>query len=240
MIYNFRETQIFYKFVNKKSDTTNVYLHGWGCDHKSLLFCQEYLQEQNSLYVDFPPFGASEKDIKDWTIFTYANMVISLCNHLKLQKLNLIGHSFGGRVAIIVAVLCKEKINKVVLVDSAGLKPKRSLTYYFKVAKYKVRKKFGMDVSNFGSCDYLALGRNMRKIFSSVVCTHLDDFLPFIRAKTLIIYGKNDKITPLYMAKKLHRKIKKSKLEILEDAGHFSFVDRRVEFLALVTEFLKN
>ena len=67
---------------------------------------------------------------------------------------------------------------------------------------------------------------------------YLDDFLPFIRAKTLIVFGENDKVTPIYMAKKLHKKIKSSKLEIMQDAGHFCFVDKRVEFLTLLAEFL--
>ena len=237
MIYKFREALIFYKFTNKKSEETNVFLHGWGCEHKSLLFCQNF-SKQNCLFVDFPPFGESSKSIKNWTIFTYANMVISLCHHLGIKKINLIGHSFGGRVAIIMGVLCKEEINKIVLVDSAGLKPRRSLRYYLRVWAYKIRKKLGLDVSNYGSCDYLALDKNMRKIFSSVVGTYLDDFLPFIRAKTLIVFGENDKVTPIYMAKKLHKKIKSSKLEIMQDAGHFCFVDKRVEFLTLLAEFL--
>lgn len=215
----------------------NVYLHGWGCNHESFMFCHKYMKH-SSLYLDFPPFGQSSKVLNDWTIFTYANMVISLIQHLKIKRFNLIGHSFGGRVAIIISVLCKDEVNRLVLVDSAGLKPKRGLGYYGKVFAYKLKKKFGMDVSKLGSCDYLALTKPMRRIFSNVVNTHLDEFLPFISASTLVIFGKDDKTTPLYMARKLKRKIKNCKLVILEDAGHFCYIDRRLEFLNNLKLFL--
>lgn len=239
MIYNFRNTKIFYRFFNKKTDVANVYLHGWGCDGKSLLFCQDFVKDKSSLFIDFPPFGESENKIDDWTVFTYANMVISLCQHLGIKKFNLIGHSFGGRISIIMAVLCKKETNKVVLVDSAGVKPRRSLSYFLRVFVYKFKKRFGFDVSNCGSCDYLALDKSMRKIFNNIVNTHLDDFLPFVEAPTLIVFGSDDKVTPVYMAKKLKKKIKNSKLVLLEDAGHFCFIDRRTEFVCQLEEFLK-
>ena len=207
-----------------------------GCDHKSFLFCHKFLN-QSSLFVDFPPFGKSG-EIEDWTIFTYASMVMSLCQHLGIKKFNLIGHSFGGRVAIILSAICKKDVEKVVLVDSAGLKPRRNLGYYFKVYAYKLKKKLGFDVSKYGSCDYRALKPNMKKVFNSIVNTHLDAFLPHIVADTLIIFGENDQVTPIYMAKKFNKKIKNSSLVILKDAGHFCFIDRKMEFLAQLKQFL--
>lgn len=236
MKYLYRDTEIFYKFIDHNSAITNVFLHGWGCDHKSLLFCHQ-VSNNNCLFVDFPPFGESGK-ITDWSIFTYANMLIALCQHLNLKKINLIGHSFGGRVAIIYSVLKKVDVEKLVLIDSAGLKPKRSLSYYFKVYSFKFKRALGKNVSNYGSCDYLALDDDMRKVFVSIVNTHLDDFLPYINAQTLIIFGSEDKVTPLYMAKKFHKKIKNSKLLVLNGAGHFCYIDRKVKFILALEEFL--
>ncbi len=234
----YRGAHIFYRFFDRKTDVVNVFLHGWGCDHTSFLFCNKHLK-QSALFLDFPPFGKSSKGIKDWTIFTYASMVISLLSDLKIKRFNLIGHSFGGRVAIILAVLCKDEIEKLVLVDSAGLKPHRSIFFYMKIWAYKIKRKLGLDISKYGSSDYLALGSDMRKIFKSIVNTHLDEFLPFIKAKTLVVFGENDKTTPLYMARKFKRKIKDSTLVILKNAGHFCFVDMRLEFLNLVKNFLE-
>lgn len=238
MLRTYQETNIFYRYFDRKSEVVNVFLHGWGSDHKSLMFCHKFLGA-SSLFVDFPPFGQSGSNIKHWTIFTYANMVISLCQHLNIKKFNLIGHSFGGRVAIIIAVLCKDMTNKVVLIDSAGLKPHRKPSYYFKVWAFKLKRKLGLDTSKYGSCDYLALSADLRRVFNNVVNTHLDDFLPLIKCPCLIVFGQNDTTTPLYMARRFKRKIKNSKLVILEGAGHFCFVDRRLEFLSALKDFLQ-
>ena len=231
MIFKFNNTEIFFSFKSRKSDVTNVFLHGWGCDHESFLFCEEFLKNDNLLFVDFPPFGKSGKPY-DWTIFTYANMLISLCEHLGLKHLNLIGHSFGGRVAILVSVLCKSQVKKVVLVDSAGLKPRRSITYWWRVYRFKLRRKLGWDVSKFGSCDYLALDEQMRKVFNNIVTMHLDDFLPYIKAETLVIFGKEDNVTPVYMARRLKKRIKNSMQQFLRNSCVGSYTDFNVKIFS--------
>ncbi len=239
MKFVYKNCQIFYRFIDKKTKIVNVYLHGWGASYKSLFFCQKHINS-SSLFLDFPPFGQSDKNLKDWTIFSYATMVVSLCEHLNIHKINLIGHSFGGRVALLVACFCKSRVNKLVLVDSAGLKPKRKISYYIKVSNYKIRKKLHLDVSKYGSCDYLALGEDMRKVFNNIVKTHLDDYLENIEAPTLIIFGERDDITPLYMAKKFNKKIKNSTLEIIPNGSHFCFVDNQYLFVHKLKEFLKE
>ncbi|MBR1890321.1 MAG: alpha/beta hydrolase [Clostridia bacterium] len=238
MVFEYRNVKIFYRFVDRHKVVTNIFLHGWGADSTSFLFCEESLQNENSLYVDFPPFGKSGCVPIGWTIFTYANMVISLCEHLKITKFNLIGHSFGGRVAILVATLCKTGTEKLVLIDSAGVKPRRGPKYHLKVWTYKIRKKLGLDVSKYGSSDYRNLSDEMKPVFNNIVSTHLDEFLPLVKAQTLIIFGEKDKTTPLYMAKKLHKKIKQSELVIIKDAGHFCFAERHLEVLAIIRHFI--
>ena len=239
MIYKYKNCRIFYRYINKNSAVCDVYLHGWGANYESLFFCKDYLPN-SALFVDFPPFGKSDKKIKGWTIFSYTTMVVSLCEHLGIHKVNLIGHSFGGRVAILYSAFCKSRVEKVVLIDSAGIKPHRKPSYYFKIWRYKMRRKLHLDVSKFGSCDYLALDEDMRKVFNSIVKTTLDDFLSNVEAETLIIFGKNDKTTPCYMAKKLHKKIRKSKLVFIENSGHFCFNDNKYKFLKELKSFINK
>ena len=185
----FRGSKIFYQYYDYGGDATNIYLHGWGRSSDELLFFKEHLK-QSSLFIDFPPFGKSDKDIDGWSIFTYANLVCFLCEKIGIKKYNLIGHSFGGRVAILLCVLCKDAVKKLVLLDSAGVKPRRGLRYHIKVWSFKRRKKKGLDVSRLGSEDYRNLPENIKPIFVSIVNTHLDEFLPFINCKTLIIFGE--------------------------------------------------
>lgn len=238
MTATFRGVKIFYRFFNRKSGVVNVFLHGWGDSSKSWLFCAKFLQNQTALFVDFPPFGQSGKHPNDWTIFSYAHLVAWLCERLNIKKYNLVGHSFGGRVAIVLAAICKNEVQKVVLVDAAGLKPRRSVKYWLKIWWFKLKKRLNMDVSKCGSPDFLALDSKMRQVFVGIVNTHLDQFLRFICAPTLVVFGENDTTTPLYMAKKLHKKIKNSQLVILKNAGHFCFLDCRVEFLNQLKNFL--
>ena len=111
MIFRYREVEIFYEFEDKQTEIVDVFLHGWGCSGETLKFCRNYTTN-STLFVDFPPFGKSGDNIVGWTVFTFANMLIALCAHLQINCFNLIGHSFGGRIAIIVAAICKEKTNK--------------------------------------------------------------------------------------------------------------------------------
>ena len=239
MIYQYRNVNVFYKFVNHHKDVTNIFLHGWGASMQNLMFCKDYLTDANTLFIDFPPFGKSGKNPYDWTIFTYANMVISLCEKLNIKKFNLVGHSFGGRVAIIVASIEKAKTQKLVLVDSAGVRPRRSVFYYLKVWSYKIKKKLKLSTGHCGSEDYQKLNQEMKKVFVGIVNTHLDEFLPLITTETLIIFGKQDKVTPIYMAKTLKKKIKNSHLSLINNTGHFCFIDKKLEFVSLLKNFLK-
>ena len=237
MKFIYKNSPIFYRYVKRKGEVVNVYLHGWGANYKSLFFCADEIKAP-SLFVDFPPFGQSDKNISGWTIFSYATMVVSLCERLGIKKINLVGHSFGGRVAILVSVFCPTRVNKLVLVDSAGMKPRRGVRYHYKIWRYRWRKRLGLDVSGCGSADYLSLNDAMKKTFKNIVSTHLDEFLEGVKAQTLIIFGRDDVETPPYMAKRLNKKIKNSKLVFLEGAGHFCFNDNRYLFLKYLREFL--
>jgi pimeloyl-ACP methyl ester carboxylesterase len=237
MVFEYKNCKIFYRFFDRKTEVVSVFLHGWGCDQSGLIFCKD-LTKSSCLFVDFPPFGKSGSVDDQWNIFTYANLLLSLFSKLGIKKFNLIGHSFGGRIAIILSVLCKNETQNLVLIDSAGLKPRRSLSYYIKICRYKFRKFFHLNTEKFGSRDYLALDKNLRRLFINIIETHLDEFLPCIKCNTLIIFGENDKTTPIYMARRFHKKIKNSKLEIISNCGHFPFVERKLVFSEILQNFL--
>lgn len=239
MFYNYNGVSIFYEQKRVRDGATNIFLHGWqrsGEDFREIIESQGIT---NYALLDFPPFGSSE-NIKGWNIFTYVNMLISLLDYLKIKRVNLIGHSFGGRIAIILAAIKREYVNRLILLDSAGMKPRNSLRRILKIHSYKLRKKLGLNVDGFGSSDYRALSKEMRETFKSVVNTHLEEYAKQISCQTLIIYGENDKETPIYMAKKLNRLIDKSKLEIIQNSGHFCFIDNKIKVGKMIGSFLKE
>lgn len=239
MYFNYVGTKVHYKFSKKKNAEVLILLHGWeGCadNFNGIL---ELKKHYKTLEIDFPPFGKSGEP-KGWNVFSYANMLISLCEHLNIKKCHILGHSFGGRVAILVSVIQKELVEKIVLVDSAGMKPKRKMGYYLKVTNYKLKKLFGRDVSKYGSADYKKLSENMKKTFSSIVNTYLEEYAKMITQPTMIVFGRNDKETPVYMAKRLKKLIPNSQLHIIEDASHFCFIDKPKEFCKVVNKFLRD
>ena len=128
------------------------------------------------------------------------------------------------------ATLNSSLVRLCIFTSGAGLKPKRSVKYRMNVLKCKTARVFGQKFSG-GSQDYKALSPEMKMLFKNIVNTHLDEYAKLLKVPTLIVWGKNDKETPLYMAKRFNRLIKKSKLIILNDCGHFAFCERKLEQL---------
>ncbi len=175
--------------------------------------------------------------------YSLSDYVEELKNYIKtnnITKPNIIAHSFGGRIAIKLLLTDGDLIDRVVLTGSAGLKPKRSIKYRIKKLGFNLLKKFVKKerLKGFYSKDYLSLSPVMQQSFIKIVNEHLNYALPKIKNKTLIIFGEKDTETPLYMAKKLNKKIKNSKLIIIKGAGHFCFIDNPNKFNLEVREFL--
>lgn len=238
MFFSYNGVSIFYK-RHIGVGTSIILMHGWGGSNVSFSGAYEYLCSLNRdvIALDFPGFGSSDMPTVEWGIEDYALVVNELITALKLRKVVLVGHSFGGRVALCLSD--KEFVERLVLVDSAGLKPIKSVRKSFNEWRYKRAKRLGRDVSEFGSVDYLALPQIMRHVFVRIVNTHLDDRLKNVTCPTLIVWGRRDKETPLYMAMRFKRKIKDSTLVLL-DGGHFAYAEQSLKFNLILAEFTKG
>ena len=164
----------------------------------------------------------------------------------------LIGHSFGGRVSIVYA--SRNKVQKVMLVDAAGVKPRRSLTYYRKVYTFKLLKRLAPIFlgkaraeqmiqarrAKAGSSDYNQASPMMRRVLSKVVNEDLCHLMPKIKAPTLLFWGENDTATPLADAKKMEKLIPDAGLVTVAGAGHFSFLENTPLFLRVAESFLQK
>jgi pimeloyl-ACP methyl ester carboxylesterase len=144
-------------------------------------------------------------------------------------------------------------IDKIVLVNSAGLIPKRGPKYYIKVYSFKTMKflykvfffwlkneeKMEKFYKKFGSTDYKDSSGVMRKILVTVVNENLLPLLNKIEAPTLLIWGDKDTATPLYMGKTMEKEIKDSGLVVLEGTGHYSYLDDYQRFTVILRNFLQ-
>jgi len=232
-----------------------VLMHGWGGSAHSFKPVFDYLSKHYKVYaLDFPGFGSSDLPPEPWGAGDYGNCVTKIFKELAIPKTNIIAHSFGGRIAIWIAANFPGMVNKLVLVDSAGLKPKRTLKYHAKVTLAKVGKRillssvFGEYGENLlerfykivGSKDFQQQTGIMRATFVKIVNEDLRELLSGIIAPTLLVWGENDKEVPLSYAKIMEKEIKDAGLVVLEGAGHFSYLDKFFEFCLVISTFLRN
>lgn len=232
-------------------------LHGWMAKIEAMAPIYQYFQKTRKVIgVDFPGQGGSSDTLKEaWGVPEYAAMVKSLIQKLGIEGCDVIGHSFGGRVIIYLSSQEPELFHKIILTDAAGVKSKRSLKKSLKIYSYKISKAFLRLVlpkekyekkleeirKKKGSSDYAALTSDvMRETFQRVIHLDLTPNLKKIKQPTLLIWGENDKDTPLYMAKIMEREIPDSGIALLEGAGHFSYLDQPQKYLVIANEFLKE
>lgn len=250
MFVKVNDMNIFYKKAG--SGKKVVLLHGWGGRADSFLPVYNHLSSSYEVYaIDFPGFGRSDEPSEPWDVTNYANMLLKLFEALNIDKAVLIGHSFGGRVSILFSSMYGDKVEKVVLTDSAGLIPKRTLKYYFNVYKFKALKKLylaftpGKDKEEklekfyrtHGSSDYRE-AKTMRGTFVKVINQDLRPYLPKIKVPTLLIWGDQDKDTPLYFGKIMEKEIPDAALIVFEGVGHFAYLDKINDFNTIVSKFL--
>ena len=237
--------------VDGEGDTV-LLLHGWGGEAASFQPVFEWLAQSHKVYaLDLPGFGTSQMPPTAWDTSDYAQFITAFLKKFGIPKAHLIGHSFGGRISIILSAEHPEKVDKLILVDSAGLriKPPRTAKYYFRVGIAKVGKllrrcgKYGNHLANAvsqrtGSKDYREAG-DMRATLVKVVNQDLRALLPRIAASTLLIWGENDKDTPVSFGQIMEKEIPDAGLVVLKEAGHFSYLDQFPQFCRIVASFLK-
>jgi len=185
-----------------------VFLHGWGQDKNTLESLASQLPGQK-IFFDLPGFGETELPKRAWGVADYANYVKQ--NFLQ-EKSIIIGYSFGGRVAIKLAANYPELVEKIVLIASAGLRKKISLKRIWR----KIIKK--------SSGDYQRAGV-LKPIFSKIVCEDLSKDCKQVKQEVLILAAENDTEAPVWVAKKMRRLLKNSKLIILPNLDHWSILD---------------
>ncbi len=230
-----------------------VLLHGWGASSQNLagvVACLAPLFQVTA--VDLPGFGWSQGPPGAWGVADYADHVRQLLDEVRIPKAALLGHSFGGRVAIRLAARHPERVGRLVLVASAGVRPRRGLRYYARVATFKALRRLvtlpGLDgpggrllarwQAKVGSRDYLAAGR-LRPTFVKVVNEDLTPALASIQAPTLLLWGDQDQEVRRPAVDVMAARIPGARLTVFAGAGHFPFQDAPEAFCRAVRAFLQ-
>ena len=209
--------------------------------------------------IDLAGFGESSKPPVAWKIDDYVDSIKAWIEHIGLDTFDILAHSFGGRITLklLTQTWSKEHVKKVLITGGAGMKPQRSAKFYAK--KYTAKslkvpfrllpeplKSKGLNWlratsawKSLGSSDYAILNGVMRETFVLSVEEYLEPTLPNISHSVLLLWGKNDDATPLYQAKRMEKGITEAALVVMNDCGHYAFLDKPKQFAVIAEAYLK-
>lgn len=250
------ELGVNYKVAGNGDDV--LILHGWGGSSDSWIAVQESLAEKGYrvLVPDLPGFGKSKTPDTIWGVDDYAAWVGEFLRQFQ-QKENtffLIGHSFGGRLAVRYAVENPEKIKKLLLVASAGIKPKPEIktmmiSWAARIGNAllapKIFRRFRDSARNLFYVflrhkDYVKAEGTMRQVIVKVINEDLSEDLTKIAAKTLLVWGDSDKLVPLKYGRIFKERIKDSELVVLQKIGHSPHLEAPEKFSEIILQFLRS
>lgn len=234
-----------------------VYLHGlpgwgkWESHHIALGIT-------NMVYaVQLPGWQEGVVPSRIKSVRDYSRLVVALLDELDLKSVDLVGHSFGGWIALDLATEYASRISRLVLVDAMGLDlpeaPAANLSAldqetflhaaFSQAGKVLVRGDFG------GTVEDVRRGQEFEKQWRSrgIIAGLLRDQnadpdlaakLRSITADTLVVWGRDDRIVPWQHGETLARTIPRSKFALIEGAGHTPMRERRETFQRVVRDFL--
>ncbi len=250
-MFKYKDIEIYYETYGN-SNKTILILPGWGNTRETFDNIINLLKDKYKIYIiDYPYFGNSPLPSKELTIYDYSELIYNFIKHNHINNPIIISHSFGGRISSLLISKYKLKVNKLVLIDVAGVK-RFNIKVFIKTILYKLLKKLtyllpkclGVKVRNqlllkFSSSDYLNVPSIMKKTFQNIVKEDLRKYYKNISTETLIIWGDKDADTPLKDGLYLNKIIKNSALIIYKNSGHFSYLDNSYLTNRILEKYLK-
>lgn len=232
-------------------------LHGWGCSVQHFEPIARAMEKDYQLCViDFPAHGTSDRPPIPWGVADFTECVRELIQAIGFSPCDIIAHSFGGRVSLMLAARYPELVIRMVLTGCAGLKGEKTPEQLKRENSFKKKKALVQKLSSlpllkgacqallhamqmkYGSADYNALDDEMKKTFVKVISEDLRPLLPRIKASTLLIWGERDTATPLWMGQTMEKEIADAGLVVFENDDHFAYLKQWPRFVAVVKAFL--
>ncbi len=244
-------------YIKKGSGKTVLILPGWGTTINTYMTLINSISNYATVYcLDMPGFGESQEPSTYWNIDDYVEFIIEFIKKQEIKKLDLIGHSNGGRIII---KLMNEKnldfeVDKIILIGSAGIVHKKTLSQVFKIKTYKFLKKtvefkpiklifpnlLTKLKNHFGSEDYKNATPIMRQTLVNLVNTDLREYLPNINVPTLLIWGENDTATPISDGEIMEKMIPDAGLIKVENSSHYVFLEKPQYVNIIINTFLSG
>lgn len=237
------------EYSDEGSGSVILMLHGWKDSLQTFDALSQHLPGNRIVRLDLPGFGQSDMPKQTWDISRYADFVREFIRKINLEVDALIGHSFGGRIAIRGVGSGVLKPRRLVLISAAGLARRRTVRNKFLAALAKTgklatlippfsfwKKQLRRKLYGAIGSDYFSAGA-LKDTFVSVVAEDLSQYAPKISAPTLIVWGRDDDTTPLDQAERIHALVSGSTLRIIDNAGHYVHQERPEDVAQLIKEF---
>ncbi len=217
-----------------------ILLHGWGQNIEMMRPIGDNFSDRFRVTIlDLPGFGQSSEPNEVWTISDYSHMLEKFTKSLDIKKPIVIGHSFGGRVAI--RYSAHNPIEKLVLFGSPCIRVDEKVPLSTRILK-KIKSLPGMDKIGeymkkyIGSRDYKAASPMMRKILVEVVNEDLSKYAREIEEPTLLIWGEQDTEAPLSEARELEKIMIDAALIVLPGT-HYAYLENLNRVIAILNNF---
>lgn len=218
-----------------------LFLHGYMSQKESFYYQINFFSESGFCCVapDFPGFGQSAQLQEDWSVGDYAQWLVGFVKAERLDCPHIIAHSFGARVAF-KALSRNNFADRLIITGGAGVVKPRSPAYMRSVRAYRTFKKFAPNFAerHFGSREYRTLSPVMRESYKKIVNEDLRQCAALVKNKTLLVYGREDTVTPpAEEGSTFHAAICGSRFITME-GGHFCFCQHPQTFNELSLSFL--
>ncbi|MDR1460089.1 MAG: alpha/beta hydrolase [Campylobacteraceae bacterium] len=218
---NKMQYSLSYELLNHTCEKSILFLHGWGANKELMKgVFGEFLKDYCHIYLDLPGFGNSSI-IKAMNSFEVKNVVKEFLFSIGKNPQIIIGHSFGGKIALLL------NPESIVLLSSSGIVLPKRLWIKIKIALFKIAKFCGLKrfYKVFASKDVEGMSLVMYEMFKKVVDEDMSEYFRDYEGRAILFWGKDDSATPIISAQKINTLIKKSTL--FELAGdHFFFLGR--------------
>ena len=237
-----------------------ILLHGLGGDATNWASTIAPLAAKfHVLALDQIGFGHSDKPMLNYRVATLVDFLDGFMKQAGVERASLVGNSLGGFTAVAFALAHPEKVERLVLVDAAGfavpkdmdprtldaLNPstraqaKTILTMIFYNQAYTTDAAADLMLARRVAAND---GYTVQRFIDSIVRGEdaLDGKLGVIKQPTLILWGREDKLTPLALGERFKKEIAGSELLVLDQCGHVPQLEKAAEFNAAVIKFLSG
>ncbi len=247
------------RYQSAGSGVPILLLHGWGASMETFepLF-QALSHGFRAIALDLPGHGQSSLPPEPWHVSNYLDLVLKFMDATGLDRPHIVAHSFGGRITIKLASSHPHRAGKLLFTASAGVPTRQRL-------RTRVRKLLGATAGNLqraartrfpaseplirrinarllpklASRDYLQAGP-LRETLINVVSEDLTSYLSSIQSPALLLWGDQDRETPLSSGETMASLIPNAELIVLPGAGHFPFLDQMNKFHMHAMRFFRE